>query len=164
METKSVQQIYTGLFKDRNSIEEVYKSICKKGYNVKNVNLIMSTNAHEKYFTVDIMKNKKPVGMDSPMSNINGINDIVKTGLVIPECSVYVAGPVSAGLSGAGTGGFSTGIIDSLLGIPDGHADKFESGLKDDHIIMSIQPNTEEDAAYLEKVWQENNVEMIYKK
>ena len=163
METTSIQQIYIGLFKDRNSIEHAYNSIYGKGYNGKNVNLIMLKTVRDKYFNNDTI-DKRPIGLGSQVSFVNGILDVIKFGLIIPAHSLFVAGPISAGLSGAGAGGFSSGVIASLLGIPDLHAKKFESGISDGHIVMSMQPLNEEEAQHLEKIWQESNVEEVYKK
>lgn len=164
METENIQKIYTGLFKDHESVEHVYNLICLKGYNVKNVSLMMSEYIYEKYFAHDTQNNRS-VGLGSPMSDVSGgINGVVSTGIILPGYKIFVAGPLSACLSGACAGGFTTGVISSLLGIPDTHAQKFESALNDGHIIFNVQPRTEEDASYIEKIWYENNVEEIYKK
>lgn len=156
--------MYIGLFKDRESTEIAFDAICTRGYTRNCINLIMSTETRKKYFPDDNLGKNKSVNLGSPLSNAYKISDAINAGVVLSGESIVVSGPISAGLSGAGAGGFSGGIIESLLGIPEIYASKFEVGIKQGWIVMSIQPRNEEDVEYIEKMWQENNVKEIYKK
>ncbi|MGN6645284.1 MAG: hypothetical protein ACTHJT_02035 [Cytophaga sp.] len=164
METKQKQLIYTGLFKSRESIENAYNALFQKGYGKNSISIIMLTETREKYFTDVNAGEKKIKGLWAAVNTATRITDILKEGVVIPGRNIVVTGPLSAGLSGAGRGGFSTGVISSLIGIPDVEAKEFEEGIDNGYMIMSVQPCTSEDSSYLEKVWQENNVGEVYKK
>lgn len=163
METKQKQFIYTGLFKNRESLENAYNALFQKGYGKKSVNIIMSAETRSKYFSEGNTAGKAK-DLWAVANAGAKITDVVKEGVVISGRNIVVAGPLSAGLSGAGSGGFSIGVINGLIGIPDIQAQEFEEGIKKGFIVMSVQPCTGEDAQYLEKVWQQNDVNEVYKK
>lgn len=167
MVNHSVQPLYIGLFKDRASVENAYNAICSRGYNSDSINIIMSVETRDKKFSSEFIgKNRisKPTGLGFLLSAVYELTDVVNAGLVMPKHSIVVAGPISAGLAGAGAGGFSRGVIESLLGIPEVYASKFESGIKHGWIVMSLKPRNEDDAGYVEWILKENNVEELYKK
>lgn len=167
METKQKQLIYTGLFKSRENIEGAYNALYKKGYGKNSINIIMSEESRSKYFADVKTKGDEPSkqrGMSAAINAGVNVSDAIKDGIVITESKLLVAGPLSAGLSGAGEGEFSSGVISSLLGIPDVEAKAFEEGINNGYMIMSVQPCTGEDVTDLEKIWQDNNVSEVYKK
>ena len=63
MESKPSRErsrVVTGMFKDRESAERAYKSVTDRGYTPEDVNLLMSKDTREKYFSSD----------DSPKSEL----------------------------------------------------------------------------------------------
>lgn len=171
----SKNDMLTGMFRDRNSAENVYDTMDDRGYSPEEINLVMSKETHDKYFSEDKeeteLGNKAAAGtgagsaIGSVVGAITGIVAAIGTSIVIPGLGIVVAGPIAAGLAGAGAGGITGGIIGALVGwgIPKERAKIYESGIKDGHIVMGVKPKNDEDAEYFEKNWRENNGQEIHR-
>lgn len=165
----------TGMFRDRRSTENAYNSMHDRGYKPDEINMIMSKETHDKYFSDDLKEtelgNKAAAGtgagstIGGTIGAITGILAAVGTSIVIPGLGLVVAGPIAAGLAGAGAGGIAGGIIGALVGwgIPKERAKLYESGIKDGHIVMGVKPRNDEDAEYFERNWRKNNGREIYR-
>lgn len=169
------QEMLTGMFRDRSSAENVYNSMNDRGYTPNEINLVMSKETHEKYFSDDMeeteLGNKAAAGtgagsaIGGAVGAITGILAAIGTSIVIPVLGIVVAGPIAAGLAGAGAGGITGGIIGALVGwgIPKERAKLYESSIKAGHIVMGVKPKNEEDAKYLERHWRENDGQEIHR-
>jgi hypothetical protein len=95
---------------------------------------------------------------------IAGVVAAIGTSLVIPGLGIVLAGPIVAGLAGAGAGGITGGIVGALIGsgIPEKRAKLYESGIKNGSIVMGIHPRNTEDADYFENNWRTNKGEEIH--
>lgn len=85
--------------------------------------------------------------------------------MLIPGLGLIVAGPIVAGLAGAGAGGIAGGLIGALVGagIPEDRAKLYEKGVKDGRIVMGVHPRNDEDAKFFENDWRSNKAENIYR-
>ena len=165
----------TGMFSDRKSTEKAYNSMHERGYTEDEINLVMSKETHEKYFSDDKeeteLGNKAAAGsgagsaIGGTIGAITGVVAAIGTSIVIPGLGLVVAGPIAAGLAGAGAGGIAGGIIGALVGwgIPKERAKIYESGIKDGHIVMGVKPKNDEDAKYIEKNWHDNNGQEVHR-
>ncbi|HAC15410.1 MAG TPA: hypothetical protein DCE78_05625 [Bacteroidetes bacterium] len=165
----------TGMFSDRQSTENAYNTMHDRGYSQDEINLVMSKETHKKYFSDDMeeteLGNKAAAGsgagsaIGGTIGAIAGVVAAIGTSIVIPGLGLVVAGPLAAGLAGAGAGGIAGGIIGALVGwgIPKDRAKLYESGIQDGHIVMGVKPKNDEDAAYFERNWQENNGQQIHR-
>jgi hypothetical protein len=165
----------TGMFRDRRSTENAYNSIHERGYTEDEINLVMSKDTHEKYFSEDMeeteLGNKAAAGsgagsaIGGTIGAVAGVIAAIGTSVVIPGLGLVVAGPIAAGLAGAGAGGLAGGIIGALIGwgIPKERAKIYESGIKDGHIVLGVKPKNEEDAEYFERTWHENDAREIHR-
>jgi len=171
----SEKDMLTGMFRDRRSTENAYNSMHERGYKEDEINLVMSKETHEKYFSDDLnetkLGNKAAAGAGSgsaiggTIGAVAGIITAIGTSVVIPGLGLVVAGPIAAGLAGAGAGGIAGGVIGALIGwgIPKDRAKLYESGIKDGHIVLGVHPKNEQDAEYFEKRWKENNAREIHR-
>jgi hypothetical protein len=165
----------TGMFRDRRSTENAYNSMHERGYTEDEINLVMSKETHDKYFTNDMeeteLGHKAAAGtgagsaIGGTIGAIAGIIAAIGTSVVIPGLGLVVAGPIAAGLAGAGAGGLAGGIIGALVGwgIPKERAKIYESGIKDGHIVLGVHPKNDEDAEYFERTWHENDAREIHR-
>jgi hypothetical protein len=168
------QGMLTGMFSDRQSTENAYNSMQERGYTEDEINLVMSKETHDKYFSEDEeeteLGNKAAEGAGSgsaiggTIGAVAGVIAAIGTSVVIPGLGLVVAGPIAAGLAGAGAGGLAGGIIGALVGwgIPKERAKIYESGINDGHIILGVQPKNKEDAEHFERTWQENDAREIH--
>lgn len=165
----------TGMFRDRRSTENAYDSMHERGYTEDEINLVMSKETHDKYFSDDKeeteLGNKAAAGsgtgsaIGGSVGAVAGIIAAIGTSVVIPGLGIVVAGPIAAGLAGAGAGGLAGGIIGALVGwgIPKERAKLYESGIEDGHIVLGVNPKNDDDAEYFEKTWQENDAREVHR-
>jgi hypothetical protein len=164
----------TGLFRDRESAERAYNSVTTRGYNDKDVNLLMSDETRDKHFVEGReteLGNKalEGAGTGAAIGGTVGATlaaiAAIGTTLALPGLGLLVAGPIAAGLAGAGAGGATGGIIGALVGagIPEERVKHYEKGLKEGGIVMGVEPRSDEDAEYFEREWKSHRGEEVYR-
>lgn len=173
-ENKTLRPV-TGLFRDRNSAEQAYKSINTRGYGKDDVNLLMSDDTRKKHFANDAVesdlgdKAMEGAGVGSAIGGtlgaVVGAIAAIGTSVALPGLGLVIAGPIAAALAGAGAGGLTGGILGALVGsgIPEDRAKTYETGIKEGGIVMGVNPRSEEDARYFEEEWRTNKGEHVYR-
>ena len=169
--TNNNGKMLTGMFADRESTENAYDALHKRGYTKDDINLVMSDETKKKHFskgeTEVGSKAMEGAGTGSAIGGVVGaavgIIAAIGTSLVIPGLGLIVAGPIAAGLAGAGAGGVTGGLIGALVGsgIPEERARLYESGVKDGKIVMGVYPRNDEDAKNFQTEWNSNKAEQI---
>lgn len=165
----------TGLFRDRDSAERAYNSMTSRGYSKDDINLMMSEDARSKYFSGsqgDTELGDKALEGAGVGSAIGGTIGAVLasiaaigTNVLLPGVGLIVAGPLLAGLAGAGAGGLTGGLLGALVGsgIPEERAKAYESGIKEGGMVMGINARTPEDAEYFEREFKSYRGENVYR-
>ena len=168
-------KMVTGLFRDRESAENAYKSVTTRGYSNDDVNLLMSDDTRTKHFANDTRETElgnkalEGAGTGAAIGGTVGATlaaiAAIGTTLALPGLGLLIAVPIAAGLAGAGAGGATGGIIGALIGagIPEERVKHYEQGLKDGGIVMGVTPRTDEDAEYFETEWKNNRGEEVYR-
>lgn len=164
----------TGLFSDREGAENAYNTMFERGYQAGDINLVMSDETRSKSFTtegpVTEMGNKATEGLATgsaiggTIGAIVGVIAAIGTGLLIPGLGIVIAGPILAGLAGAGAGGITGGMIGALIGagIPEERAKIYEAGIHSGNILMGVHPKNAADADFFIKNWRDNRAQEIY--
>lgn len=168
-------RLLTGLFRDRDSAERAYHSLSERGYDKKDVNLVMSDETRKRYFsdqdtTQTELGSKAAEGagiggaIGGTLGAIAAAVAAVGTSLVIPGLGLVVAGPIAAALAGAGAGGVTGGLLGALIGwgIPEERVKQYETGINEGGILLGVKPRTAQDAQYLEEQWKSNRGEHVY--
>ncbi|HXG85040.1 MAG TPA: YsnF/AvaK domain-containing protein [Pyrinomonadaceae bacterium] len=167
--------IVTGLFKDKDSAECAYNALAKRGYDKDDTDVVMSSETRDRYYSGEAAddtelgsKALEGTGTGAAIGGtlgaiIAGIAAI-GTSVLLPGIGLIVAGPLAAALVGAGAGGLAGGLIGALIGsgIPEEHAEAYESGIKSGGIVLRASPRNAEDAAFIESRWRECGGEQIY--
>src|SRR6476620_5895841 len=166
--TMGKRPMLTGMFSDRESTENAYNALHERGYSKDDINLLMSDETRKKHYSDKDdhselgTKAAESAGTGSAIGGtigaIAGVIAAIGTSVVIPGLGLIIAGPLAAGLVGAGAGGITGGLIGALVGsgIPEDRAKIYESGINEGHVVMGVHPKTDEDAAYLEQNWKSN--------
>jgi hypothetical protein len=175
MENQSTnRRLVTGMFNDKESAERAYNSINDRGYTKDDVHVIMSDKTRDTHFANETVETElgnkalKGAGTGSAIGTtlgaIGGVVAAIGTSLLIPGLGLVVAGPLVAGLAGAGAGAAAGGIVGALIGagIPEERAKIYEDGVKKGNIVIGVHPRNEEDAAYFANDWQTNNGQEIH--
>lgn len=147
----------TGMFRDRDSTEDAYNSLHERGYTDDEISLVMSDKTRKEHLSGDVADTEigtkaaegagKGSAIGGTVGAIAGLIAAIGTSLVIPGLGIVIAGPIVAGLAGAGAGSITCGIICALVGsgIP-------EAG----QIVIGVKPRNDEDAKYFEENWRTN--------
>ncbi len=165
-------RMLTGMFSDRESTENAYKTLQERGYTKDDINLVMSDKTRDKHFskgeTEVGTKAMEGAGTGSAIGGVVGaavgVIAAIGTSVVIPGLGLVIAGPLAAGLAGAGAGGVTGGLIGALVGsgMPEERARLYESGVKDGKIVMGVHPRNDDDAAYFQNEWNSKKAEQVY--
>lgn len=160
--------ILTGMFRDRESTETAYKSLRDRGYTDDDINVIMSDETRDKYYTNaegDAELGSKALegtgagaAIGGTLGAIIGGIAAIGTNVLLPGLGLVVAGPIVAALVGAGAGGATGGLVGALIGwgIPEDRAKEYETGIKEGGTVLGVKPRSTEDADYFETDWRTN--------
>jgi hypothetical protein len=166
----------TGTFTDRASAERAYNLMLSRGYDEKEINLMMSNETRKQYFSDENATDTELGNKALESAGVGGAIGItagaifaalaaIGTSIAIPGLGLVIAGPVAAALAGAGAGGLTGGIIGALIGwgIPEERAKLYEADLKNGGIVLGVNSHNDEDAAYFESMWKGYNGRNIYR-
>ena len=167
--------LVTGLFRDRDSAEQAYRSVQDRGYTKEDVNLAMSKDTRDRYFSQDTRaselgsKAAEGAGVGGAIGGTVGAIAAaiaaVGTTLAIPGLGLVIAGPLAAAVAGAGAGAATGGIVGALIGwgIPEERLKTYDEGIRQGGILMAVKPRTDDDAAHFENQWRAARGENIYR-
>jgi len=162
----------TGMFNDRQGVENAYNTLHERGYTKDDVNLVMSDETRNEHFS----KGETEIGtkalegsgtgsaIGGTVGAIAGAILAIGTSVAIPGLGLVVAGPIAAALVGAGAGGAAGGLIGALVGsgMSEERARLYEDGVKDGKIVMSVKPRNDEDSKHFQEDWKSRNAEQVY--
>lgn len=163
----------TGVFRSRDDAENAYNALIEKGYAPNEIILLMSDDTHRTHFKdiVDAPSGNKAMenaGIGSAIGGtvgaIVGVIAAIGTSVALPGLGLIIAGPIVAGLSGAGAGGLTGGLIGGLIGsgMSNEHAKAYEDSVKDGAVVIGVVPKTSEDRLLINTAWREYRGENIY--
>jgi len=173
--SKGERSMLTGIFVDREDAERAYHTLHERGYTNKEINLIMSDETRKKYFSDTIIGQEfaSNVGRGAGAGSIIGgtvgaivaILVAVSTSLFIPGLGLIIAGPIAAGLAGAGGGAIAGGLFGAMVGagFTEETARMYEAGIQEGKIVIGVYPRSEDEAEMLEQNWKENNAAVLYR-
>ncbi|MBA3536519.1 MAG: hypothetical protein H0T84_07915 [Tatlockia sp.] len=166
MNDKKDLHLTTEIFKDRESAEKAYQAAIDEGYKPQDINVIMSEDSRNKYYDSVLVKEGSKVSEGLAIGGATGgaIMGIVAaiaaigTSLVIPGLNLIIAGPLAAGLAGAGVGSIAGGMVGALVGwgIPEDKAKAFESGIKSGGIVLGVNETCPQ--RKLASTWKNYNI------
>jgi hypothetical protein len=173
MEERTRSNMVTGMFNDRQSVEDAYNNLHESGYSKDDINLVMSDETKKRLFTKGESEigNKALEGAGTgsaigvAVGAAAGAIAAIGSSIIIPGLGLVIAGPLAAALAGAGAGSVAGGLIGALIGagIPEERARLYESGVKDGKIVMGVKVRNEEDAKKFESDWKARKAENVYR-
>src|SRR5438105_1438257 len=101
----------TGLFRDRDSAERAYQSVAERGYDKKDVNVVMSDETRKRHFSGGQQAETELGSKAAEGASIGGAVGgtlgaiaaaiaAVGTSIAIPGLGVVIAGPLAAAIAG----------------------------------------------------------------
>lgn len=165
-------KMVTGLFTDRDSAELAYQVAVDRGYKKSEINLIMSDETRDRYFsdrrTDTPLADRAGEGtgqttggaaeLGGPVGGTVGTiaPAVAAVGALMLIPGLVIAGPVAIALAAAGAVGLAGGLIGALAdwGVPKGRIEEYESGIRSGGILIGVKPRSDEDAVYFEQRWK----------
>ncbi len=171
--TQQESGILTGLFNDRESTEGAYRSLRDRGYEDSEINVIMSDQTRDKYYSDNSELGSKAaegagIGgtIGGTLGAIIGGVAAIGTNVLLPGVGLVVAGPLVLGLVGAGAGGAAGTLAGALIGwgIPEDRAKVYESGIQNGGTVLGVTPRSADDSEYFSNEWRDKyNGQDIYR-
>jgi hypothetical protein len=153
----------SGTFADRDSEERAYNLMLSRGYSEKEINLMMSDETRNRYFSDEKATDSELGNIAMESAGVGGAIGVtagailaavaaIGTSIAIPGLGLVIAGPIVAMLAGAVAGG----LIGALIGwgILEEGAKLYESDVKNDGIVMGVSPRNDDNATYFEGEWK----------
>jgi hypothetical protein len=175
MNSTTQDHLVTGLFPDRASAESAYGSISERGYDPKDVDLVMSEDTRKHHFSDGDVEtelgNKAAEGagvggaIGGTVGAIAAAVAAVGTTLVLPGLGLVVAGPLAAAAAGAGAGAAGGGLLGALIGwsMPEERVKQYEEGVRNGGILMGLRAKNETDAEHFERSWTAANGQHVFR-
>ena len=161
------RRMVTGLFPDGESAERAYLACVERGYEIGDVNVLMSEDTRKTLFADDsevttLLAQKKAEGgeLGGPTGGDTGIVvtilAAVGAALVVTPLGLIAAGPIAAALAGAGAAGLAAGLIGAMSdwGIPEERIRQYEMSVKEGGILMMVEARSDEDARQIAQEWK----------
>jgi len=173
--TSNDGRLVTGLFPDRDSAEAAYRSVGDRGYDNRDVDLVMSDETRKRHFiaagTETELGNKAAEGagiggaIGGTVGAIAAAIAAVGTSVALPGLGLVIAGPLAAAAAGAGAGAAGGGLIGALIGwsMPEERVKHYEEGIRNGGILMGVRARNEEDASHFEERWRGSNGQHVYR-
>lgn len=166
--------LITGLFKDKDSAENAYKSATSMGYTKDEINVVMSEDTRERFYGKNATLETEVGNKAAEGAAVGGVLGVtvgaiaaaiaaVGTNLVLPGLGLVIAGPLAAAVAGAGAGGVTAGVVGALIGwgIPEDRLKEYEEGLNNGGILIGVKPKSDNDARNFEDDWKQNNANHV---
>ena len=179
-QTTSTNKGLVGVFDNRTTAETAFELIHNRGYDKHDINLIMSHEARELYFSnksfegdpifteKDMIKESEPhkvtnvilkdaaigAGIGVTIGAVLGAVAAIGTSIVIPGAGLIIAGPLASGIISATGLGIGGGMIGSIFGfeVPDTHT-TIEEEIQKNKILIGIHPKSKDDSDFIIKEW-----------
>ena len=172
--TGDAKTMVTGLFADGESAERAYQSLAQRGYDIGDINVVMSDDTRKRYFSEDRQINTELGSKAAEGGELGGptggrigiIIPVLVAGavLALPGLGLILAGPIAAALAAGGAAGVAVGLIGALSdwGIPEERVRQYEAGIHDGGILMGVKPRSDQDAQYFEQQWKASGGTHVY--
>jgi hypothetical protein len=167
-------KIVIGLFRDRESVERAYRFVTQRGYDIGDINVVMSDETRNRYFSDDSQISTELGSKAAEGGELGGpaggdigiIIPVLSAGavLALPGLGFILAGPIAAALAGAGVAGLAVGLIGALSdwGIPEERVQQYEAAIRDGGILMGVRPRSNQDAQYFEQQWKASGGQQVH--
>jgi hypothetical protein len=161
------RRMVTGLFSDGPSAERAYQACVDRGYEVGEVNVVMSDDTRQRLLSehtqaATLLARRKAEGgeLGGPAGGrvelLVTIAAAVGAAVALPALGFVMAGPIATALASAGAAGVAAGLIGALgdWGIPPDRIRRYEADIQRGDILMMVHARSEQDARQLEQQWQ----------
>lgn len=158
------------VFNTRDEADQAYNDLSGRGYSQDDINVMMSDDTRDRYFSNDrahdsaladnVADNAGTGSMiGGGIGAVVGAIAAIGSNVFLPGLGLIIAGPLAAGLVGAGAGAATGGLIGALtgMGVSEDEAETYRDHIKDGGIYMGYKPKNEDDARSTYDRWYSND-------
>jgi hypothetical protein len=172
------KKMLVGIFKNNSKADFAFLALIKMGYAAKDINIVMSESTRSNFYKAEKVETEvldssmegagagAAVGstIGATIGTIIGLAVAIGSNVIIPGIGLLAAGPLIAGLAGAGTGVVTGGIIGALVGVgsEETQAQLYEKYLQEGQILIGIRAKSN-DENKIREAWEEIGAESITK-
>lgn len=160
-------QYVSKVFRTREEADSAYNNLYSKGYSEKDINILMSDDTRDRHFSNHDDNHDTALGdkvaenagkgsiIGGGVGAVVGAIAAIGSNVLLPGLGLIIAGPLAAGLVGAGAGAATGGLIGALtgVGVPEDEAARYQDEIKDGGIYMGFKPKHEDDARATYDTW-----------
>jgi hypothetical protein len=170
-ERSRLSTIVTAVFADRASAERGWEAVIARGYKPSDISAIVSQDTHNTLLGVKTPPNTEKalegagvggaIGMSA--GALTAVLVAVGSALLLPGVGLVLAGPIVAGLAGAGAGGAVGAILGSIVGadVPADRVKGVADHVKRGGFVLTVHARSIPDANAIELDWKKAAVEVI---
>ncbi len=157
----------TAIFDDPKAIERAYEIAVAHGYEIGDVNVVMSEETRRHYYgqpseiKTEIAKKSAEGGeLGGPTGGriaiALSIAAAVGAAIVVPGLGFVMAGPIAVAAAGAGAAGVAAGLLGAIAhwGVPRSRVREYEAEITAGRILIGVQTRSVEDARAIAREWQ----------
>lgn len=159
MQGSERNKLLIGEFSDPREASEAYYWLRERGYESREVNLMMSDAALEEFNTYlkDVSGNGTNTISGLAIGAAIGATVAGIMSVAVPGVGLVFSGPLFAALGGAGAGTITGGLIGGMmdLSIPESQATAYEQTIGEGGVILAVVPHEGDQEVireYLERV------------
>lgn len=164
--------IVTGTFRDYDAADRAYNDFRARGYTDDDIHVMMSDETSKRYHSnpnAAIDEGSKALegagagaAVGGTLGGILGAIVGVGSNVLLPGIGL-VAGPLAGALAGAGAGGAAGSLVGALVGagIPEEHAERYESDIKEGGVVVGVHPR-DDDYDYVSSRYNEYGASNVY--
>ena len=172
MSQKKDNPMVVGVFRNPLDAQVAHDRVMSLGYARDEINVLMADNTRSKFFAQENRETTGNAGLEgtavggalgTAVGATLGALVALGTRIAVPGLGLIIAGPIVAGLAGAGAGAVTGGLLGGLigLGIPESNAQSYEQALREGGVVLGVVVRDTKDTHPIRKVFEEEHGENV---
>lgn len=164
-----------GIFDTANAAERAYKSCLERGYELGQVNVVVSEATRQKLLTSDNEFKAELATREAEGGELGGpqggrvgmlVTVLAAAGAAIAVPAIgFVVGPLAIALTAAGAAGVAGGLFAAFgdWGVPEERVQGYEADIEKGAILMSVEAKSAADAKAIAEDWAKSGGRDIHR-
>jgi len=164
-----------GIFDTTNAAERAYVSCLDRGYDLGQINVVVSEGTRQKLLTSDDEIKAELAGREAEGGELGGpkggrvgilVTVLAAVGAAVAVPAIgFVVGPLAVALTAAGAAGVAGGLFAAFgeWGVPEERLRGYEADVRKGAILMTVEARSPADAAAIAEDWKKSGGRDIHR-
>ncbi len=164
-----------GIFDTTGAAERAYVSCLDRGYNLGQINVVVSEGTRQKLLTSDDEIKAELAGREAEGGELGGpkggrvgilVTVLAAVGAAVAVPAIgFVVGPLAVALTAAGAAGIAGGLFAAFgeWGVPEERLRGYEADVREGAILMTVEAKSPADAAAIAEDWKKSGGRDIHR-